>query len=355
MRKILVENIKGNEILAKSIFSNLDTVLMQKGTKIKEEYSDRLKELNIDSIYVEDEISKGVSEEEMTETLIKEQCQSIVEETMRRYAYSGNKEFEKLKVMLKNIIEDLLSQPVVMFNISGVRQKNEAIYSHSLNVCALSVFLALRLELPKKKISEIAMGAILHDIGYVDIAQASLQKKHNDYTKEEIKALHMHVINGYSIVEKEKWISRDAKEIILSHHEMMDGSGYPLHLKGDKLKIGTKIVAVCDSFDNLVYGNYVELLKVHEAIETIVALGGKKFDFEVIRVFNESIAAYPVGILVKTSENEIGIVLRQNNKCPTRPVIRILRDEYGNIIQDWVEKDLTKELTLFIKETVDDY
>ncbi|MFA9463454.1 MAG: HD-GYP domain-containing protein [Velocimicrobium sp.] len=344
MRKILVKNIKGNEILAKSIVSDMDTILMSKGTLLKKNYATKLSELNVESIYIEDAISQGINEHEITENEIKEQCQSIVAETINKYAYSGNSEFEKLKDVAANIIDDMLSQPEVMFNISGVRQKSEEIYSHSLNVCALSVLVALRLNLPKKKINDIAVGSVLHDIGYLNLS-----------AQIDEKTLRMHVIQGYSIVENEDWISRDSKEIILSHHELIDGSGYPMRITGDKMKIGTKIVSICNMFDNLVYGKHVKQMKVYEAIERIVGMGGQKFDMDVTRVFNESVAAYPIGTIIKTSEEETGIILRQNNKCPTRPVIRILNDKNGKKLDTWIERDLTKELTLFIKETLDDY
>ncbi|MDK2807636.1 MAG: hypothetical protein PWP24_369 [Clostridiales bacterium] len=347
MRKILVINIKGNEILAKSIISDMDTVLIPMGTKLTTKYAKKLDELKIKSVYIEDEISEGINEYEITENIIKEQCQSMVAETINKYAYSGTSEFEKLRGVVENIIDDMLSKPEVIFNISGVRQRSEHMYAHSLNVCALSVLLGLRLKLTKKKIDDIAVGSVLHDIGYVDIPKERME--------QDIKVKKMHVIKGYSIVEPEEWISRESKEIILTHHELIDGSGYPMHIKGNKIKIGAKIVSICDTFDNLIYGTDVQTMKVHEAIEFIVGLGGQKFDLDVARVFNESVAAYPVGTLIQTNQNEVGIVLRQNNKCPTRPIVRIIRDKNGNVLNEWIERDLTKELTIFIKETLEDY
>ena len=356
MRKILVKNIKGNEILAKSIISNMDTVLMPKGIILKKNYAKKLSELNIQSIYIEDQISEGINEHEITENKIKEQCQEVVVETIKKYAYSGDSEFDKLNDVVSNIMEEMLNQPEVMYNISGVRQKSEEIYSHSLNVCALSVLLAHRLNLSKEKIHEIAVGSMLHDIGYLNIPMEEIKKKkESEYTVNDKKMIRMHVVYGYSIVENAKWISRASKDIILSHHELTDGSGYPMRIKGSKMKIGTKIVSICNAFDNLVYGNFEKPMKVYEAIEQIVGLGGEKFDLDVVKLFNESVAAYPVGTIVKTNENEIGIVLRQNIKCPTRPVVRILQDKDGKATSDWVEKDLTKNLTIFINECLDDY
>jgi hypothetical protein len=95
-------------------------------------------------------------------------------------------------------------------------------------------------------------------------------------------------------------------------------------------------------------------MKVHDAIDFIVSQAGSKFDLNVVKVFVASVAAYPIGALVITNQDEIGIVLRQNPKCPTRPVIRIIQDANGNKPLEWIEKDLTKELTLFITDTIID-
>lgn len=347
--------MKGNEVLAKDIVSEYDTMLMASGTHLKKEYIEKLRELNIDYIYVEDELAKGVEDKEMTEDVIKEQCQKIVKKTLQRYIQGGNQELEKLKEVAQEIVCDLLEQPEIMFNISGVRQKTESAYSHSVNVCALSVFLALRMNLSERKIHEIAVGSLLHDIGYSDVTVNMNHKKFEEFSAKERKEMKMHVVYGFSNVEHETWVSKEAKEIILNHHERIDGTGYPMRLTSDRMRIGTKIVAVCDAFDRKVYGNFSMPMKVHEAIEYIVAQAGTKFDMTVVKIFNESVAAYPNGTMVVTNENEVGIVLRQNQNYPTRPIIRLIKKSNGEKYREWVEKNLKRELTLFIRDTVEEY
>lgn len=353
MRKIYLDSIKGKEILAKEIVGDYDNVLMAVGTVVRIEYLSRLKELGIQYIYVEDDIAKGVNNDEMTEVQIKNQCQATVKETLEKYTYCGNAQLEKLRIVAEDIIYDVLEQKEVMFNISGVRQKSERVYSHSISVCALSVLIALKLKLPKNKVREIAVGSLLHDIGYYYVPYDLKDLKYDDFTIEEINQIKKHVMYGYMVVENETWLSSVSKDIILSHHEYADGSGYPFHLSKSKIKVGSKIVAVCNEFDRLVYGNLVPAIKVHEAIDYIISQSGIKFDMEIVNVFIESVAAYPNGTIVVTNENEIGIVLKQNHKCPTRPVIHMLRDQYGNEYKEWVEKDLTSMLTLFIQDTID--
>lgn len=351
MRKISVEEITGIEVLAKDIYGQNDNILLLAGTKIKFEYKDLLKRLNIVHIYVEDEISEGINQTEMTEVHIQELSLQKVKNTLEKYSYNSRAKEEELVQIAEDVIDEILGNENVLYSISGVRDKNKKLYEHSLNVCVLSVVIALKLELSLEKVKEIAIGSILHDIGYCHVSVNLDEVGYQKLSFEEQKEVKRHVIYGYNIVEKETWLKAASKEIILSHHEMCNGKGYPFGLKEGHLKIGPKIVSLCNEFDHLIYGHLKPQMKVHEAIEYLVSQSGVKFDADVVKVFQESIAAYPNGTIVLTSENEVGIVLRQNSGFPTRPVIRIIEDEKGNKLTEWVEKDLTTYLSVFIEDT----
>ncbi len=353
MRKISVNEITGNEILAKDIYTNLDTVLMCAGIPLRKEYAKRLKSLEIDYIYVKDEISVGIKETEIIELQIKNHCQEAVRETLEKYSYCGNAELQNLRTVAEEIINELLQQKEVMYSIEGIRRKSENVYSHSLNVCALSVFIGLKMNLSRKQLLDMATGALLHDIGYNYIDTEIKMKDYKNLTEKELKKDRMHVVEGYTAMGEEKWLSDASKKVILSHHERLDGSGYPFHLTDKKIGIEEKIVAVCDSFDRRVYGMQTEKMKVYEVIEYLVGMGGKKFDKKVVDVFYNSVAAYPNGTVVITNNGETGIVLGQNKNFPTRPLLRMIKDKDGNKYTTWIEKDLEKELTLFIKDTIE--
>lgn len=353
MRRISVNAITGNERLARNVWSDTDIVLMSEGTILKKEYIPRLKELSINYVYVDDDFGKGIKVDEIIEEQIKEQCQNVVKDTIQKYFYNGNSKLEKLKVVAEDIILDMLDQSEVMYNISGVREKSESIYSHSVNVCTLSVLIALKLKLPKGRVQEIAIGSLLHDIGYNYITFDYQDKKYDDFSEKELREIKKHVVYGYTAIEKEDWLSLTSKDIILSHHECLNGEGYPFHLKKDRIRLGSRIVAVCDEFDSLVYGTFTKPMKVHETIEYIVSQSGIKFDENVVKVFMKSVAAFPNSSTVLTNEGEVGIVLRQNSGFPARPVIRVIKDKNGNNYNEWVEKDLTKMLTLFIVDTIE--
>ena len=352
MRIISLDTVTGKERLAKDILYNSNYILMTAGTVVKKEYVKKLKELNIEYIYVEDEIGKGIDLTGNLELQIQEQCQGAVRDILLKYAYNKDEELEEIKIIAEEIINDIIKEPEIIYNLSSIRDKSDSTYSHSINVCMLSVILSFKLKIAKTKIKDIAIGCLLHDIGFTYISLDYHNLRIENCTEKELKEIKKHIIYGYSAVENLTWISNTSKDIIISHHERINGSGYPFHLKEDRIRIGSRIAAVCDEFDSKVYGNLTARMKVHDTVDYIISQAGVLFDFKVVKAFVDSVAAYPTGTIVITNEGETGIVLRQNPQFPTRPVIRILKNNLGEMKQEWIEKDLTKELTLFIRDTI---
>lgn len=348
MIKIAVDSLTGTETAAKEIATTGGLVLIPPGMKIKMEYKARLQELGISYIYVEEtgENVKTVLSELLPaeEERIKAQCRKTVVETLEKFSYLGTTELSRIKEVAEEIISDIMEEPEVLYSVSGIRSQSDLIYEHSLNVCGLAVLLSLKMKLPRKKVEQIAVGSLLHDIGYVYVAGDFVQKREEELDPKERIELKKHVIYGYEAIQKESWLSATARNIILYHHEALDGSGYPFHLSGNKIKTESRIVAVCDLFDRLVYGVFCKPMKVHRAVEEIIRRSETKLDFNVIRIFQESVASYPNGSKVITNDGGTGIVIRQKPKCPTRPVLRML--------SDGKEIDLTEELNIVILDTV---
>lgn len=348
---INVDNIEDGNILAKDIIMNNGTFVMPIGTTLKSIYINRLKENGITYVYIKNK-NICVDLDEAMEKKIQEQCKETVRTTIDKYSYHGNVELEEISKVAENIIYEVLTEPEVIYNVSQVRDKSESTYSHSINVSALSVLIGLKMKLGKKKVLELAVGSLLHDIGIVYLPLDYTQIQYEDLTKDQLKEIKRHVITGFTVVENEKWLSQTAKDIILSHHERCDKSGYPMHKDSKHIKQEVKIVSVCDVFDSYVYGNFAKRMKVHDVIDYIVSKAGKEFDFNIVEAFVSSVAAYPIGTYVLTNTDEIGIVIKQNNRMPARPVIKIIKNIAGLEYSEPIEKDLTKELTLFIRDTL---
>ncbi|MBO7402869.1 MAG: HD domain-containing protein [Lachnospiraceae bacterium] len=350
-QELSVYEIKGGEILAKDLYLPNGTLFMSEGSVLKPVYRERFKTLGIDKIIVfSTEVRHLI--EQSTEKIIADQCMDIVKATIDRFSYGIDAELNEIVHVAERIMKHVLSEPDVIYNVSKVRDRSERTYLHCINVAALSVLVGTVMKMQENRLRNMAIGALLHDIGlvYVPVDMSKIDRDTVDEaTEKEIKR---HVIYGYSVVEHENWLSSAAKEVIIGHHERVDGSGYPFHLTSDRMSLETKIVALCDEFDNMVYGIYTKRRKVNETMDYLISQAGIKFDFKVVQSFVDSVAAYPIGTIVRTNEGETAIVIRQNKGLPTRPVLKIRTAPSNSGFKPGDEKDLTKELTTFIQDSI---
>lgn len=351
MKEVFVDDLKGTEILAVPVITESNVVLIQSDTILKQEYIDKLKEHNQLLVYVKDDIANTTADGtrhifNIDETI--NRTQEIVGKVLDRHIYKRNNDLSIIGEAAEEIIDSVISEPDVINSMTEIRNISTDLYTHCINVCSLSTVMALKLKMTKKQVKNIAMGAILHDIGlkyiqapYIDVSEDELSPKDElEYKK--------HTIYGYSSIQDENWISDISKEIILFHHENIDGTGFPFQHNGTKLKMEIRIVSVCDEFDSLISGIGNKQLKMYQAIEYMKVHAEREYDGAIVKKLLESVAVYPVGMQVLTNENEVGEVIRQNKDVADRPVMKMVRHSDGSPYTEYVEKDLLKYLTVFI-------
>ena len=357
MKLVKVSDLKGNEKLAKHILTESGTELMAKGSIIKPEYIDRLVQLGIEQVLIDDSLffnidfsneDKGFIKEQ-----VKEESRAIVKDILEKHVYKNTSELVKLCAAADNIINDITSEDQVMERIINIRKEGTDIYAHSINVCAMATLIALKNNFVRDTIREIAKGCILHDIGlrYIVVPYENVDMDQLD--AKERSEFRKHVILGYDALKDENWLGQVAKDIILFHHERNDGTGYPFKNNGNALSDAVKIVEVCDTFDCLLNGIGCKQMKVHEVVEYIRFHSLMSFDEKYATQLLRMVAMYPIGTKVITSDNEIGVVIKQNKQCIDRPVLKIITDKDGKPVEDEVIKDMTVHLTMFIVDTVE--
>lgn len=398
MKKVKVKSLKGNEILALPIVTDGGTVLIHADVELKPELINRAIRLGIKSLYIKDYPEEVINKENYNHIVISSEddyddvynegqdvsdsecadvknekkteynnkyienhiykveetainSRTIIKDVLEKHIYRHNSDLKIIGEQAEKIIESVIEEPEVITNITEMRNISTDMYTHCINVCALSTIMALRLKMSEKQVRNISIGAILHDIGLRYIKVPYMNTNETYMNVKDALEYKKHTIFGYSSLQDEGWIPDIAKEIILLHHERIDGKGYPFQHKGDKIKTEVKLVSLCDDFESLISGVGSPKLKIYEAIEYIKANQGIKYDATITDKLLESVAVYPVGINVITSEGEMGVVVRQNHKFTDRPVIKMLKHADGSPYNDDVEKDLMKYLTLFIVDT----
>ncbi len=345
-----VDELKVDDILARPVMVDKYRELLAENTKLKREYILKLKEFPIDIVYIREREIYDQNEindlKIASSTNLKEKVKNILE----GHIHQENSELQKLCEAADVIIEDILSEEKVLERIFDIKERSSDIYEHSLNVCIFAIIMSLKENFNKSVIHDIGVGCLLHELGLRYILTDFSNKNLNQIPKYQAEEYKKHPIYGYYAVETEDWLTELSKNIILYHHERFDGTGYPLKIKNYSKEI--MLVNVCDTFDEMISGIGFSKIKVYEAVEYLKSYSTQYFDKHFVDVFLQFTAVYPTNSIVKMSNGEIGVVIRQNKQFPERPVLRITKDKNGNLCEELRYIDLLKVHDVFIDEVM---
>lgn len=345
-----VTEIKGDEILERPVISSDYQIILAAGTVIKQEYIERLLDIGVTYVFVKEDkvlLQEIAILKEDVEQKIKEKVKEILEHHIYRY----NDKLIELSQEVNSIISSILDEQEVLEQVYDIKERNADVYEHSLSICSMAVVTAYKLGLIKEMIHDIGVGCLLHDLGLRYLTLDYENKDISDLSPADIMEYKKHPIYGYTTLQEENWLSEISKNIILSHHERIDGSGYPLRTTAIPLEVS--IVSVCDVFDEMICGIGCKKTKVNEAVEYLKTFKNVKFDGKVVDEFLKFTAVYPVGTKVMTNEGETGIVIRQNKEFPDRPILEIIKDQSGKKMETEVTKNLLKIQNVFIEKVLD--
>jgi len=361
MRIIDIDDIKPNMQIGKTIYSENGDVLLAKDTFLRQSYIERLKEKNIPAIYIEDELSKGINSQSVVslETKVKA-IQTIkgiydaIDPTKKNLGKTIINEgaYLSLKDTIEKIIDEIKRNRELSFNMVELLSTDLYTYTHSVNVTILSLMLSNELGYCDDDQFKIGMGCLLHDIGKVMIDDKILHKK-GALSKEEFLHMRKHSEYGHEMLKDNNGLTAITKNIVLLHHEKLDGSGYPYQLKGDEIKRHVRIATIADIFDAITSERvYSKELPIYKGLELISSYAPDLIDEEIYHLLSKKIAPYPPGTSVHLSNGYKGIVFALNKDHPTRPIIKIILDDQDQRFAEDLMIDLMEELTLFINRKI---
>lgn len=349
MKLCSINELKEQDILAKDVMADNYTVFLYKNTILNKNYIEKLKNLNIPYVYIQDDIS----EEEIVvlKKEIEEKSRSKVKEVILKHSYNNGNELKVLSDTADNIISNILEEEEVIENIYDIKERSADVYMHSISICVLATLVALKLGLDKERVHDIGVGCLLHDLGLRYMMIEYEDQDVETLSDKEMIEYKKHPVYGYTALKNENWLSKKSKEIILCHHEKIDGSGYPLH--ATEISVDTKIVSVCDTFDEMICGIGRKRMKIYEAVEYLKSFKNILFDGKIVDALLDFTAVYPSGSVIVTNNGDIAIVIKQNKGFPERPIIQITRDKFGNPIEEENIIDLIKVNNIFIDSVLE--
>ena len=355
MRMISVQDAVDGLMVAKPIYDSRFQLLIRDGNLLTEKNIEKLKLSDIRHLYIEDDISEGIVLEPIISEQLKFQSISLMKkiyesQVPENYPVGNMPQITEEQIRtLKGLVDDVLTE--IYQSQDRKYYSTEFLgaevyhFDHAVEVMILSVLIGRKMGIDRERLIKLGMGAILADLGKARVPQEILNKR-GKLDESEFNQMKKHVDYSYAILKDLVELSPTARQIILLHHEKLDGSGYPNGFVDDQIPLTARIVAVCDIFCAIVSDRtYNNRISVDVAIEILRSASPVKLDADVVHTLIQIVDIYPPGTIVEMSNGNVGIVVSNNTGSPTRPIVRMASAK-GEVV------DLMKDLTLFVKKAL---
>ena len=349
--------LRPDMILGRTLYDAQGRVLLQRGMVIREQYIKKIRNM-FASIYIEDELSAGI---DLVETVPVEIRLAMQETLSRQWEHWGqHASFERLTLQpgfarglreqMKTLLQIVSHTTVIREDLSTLASFDNGTYVHSMNVAIYAMMLGHALQLPESLLIDLGVGAMLHDIGKLWVP-AEVINKQGPLTAPEMAVMQRHAEWGHHVLAKQTELSYLVAHCAYQHHERLNGSGYPRGLTGDEMHQFGKILAVVDVYDAMVmHRPYRAGFPPADVMEYLFSRAATEYDLDLVSLFSQKVAMYPLGSTVQLSDGTAALVVRIHENVPSRPVVLIVKGPDGEPVEP-EEVDLCQQLNLTITRT----
>ena len=236
----------------------------------------------------------------------------------------------ELNTCVHGVIDGVMNNPSTLALFSNLKSKQQDTARHSLNVCILCLLFGRHLGLDEQQLSDLGYAALLHDVGEIKVPQAVLDKHSRGLSPEEKKQMELHTQYGAEILAKTTGIPKVAIEVARSHHERVNGKGYPKGLKDQEINYFSRLLSIVDVYEIVTnHPSATVHISCSEALKSIYMMRGSFFDRELVEEFIKCLGIYPVGSVVELNSGEIAIVISNKLGKHLLPTIMVVKDSKG--------------------------
>ncbi|NOU52397.1 HD-GYP domain-containing protein [Pseudoalteromonas sp. JBTF-M23] len=220
------------------------------------------------------------------------------------------------------LIDSIFRNQDALACIAQIKDKDAYLLEHSINVAILIGIFAKHLSFDRALIEQVTTGALLHDIGKIQVPDEILNKP-GTLTHDEYEVMKQHARFSYDIVANAN-LGDMATEIAGFHHERLDGSGYPYGKSADELSQYVRMIAIVDTYDAITADRVYKSSKTPvAAFKVLREHVPHHYDETLLNAFIHCMGVYPVGTLVKLKSQRVGVISQSNPKTPLQPIVKI--------------------------------
>jgi len=256
---------------------------------------------------------------------------------------------KKIKRVVQSIVDQILNEETSLVGLTTIRDYDEYTFTHSVNVCIISVALGRRLGLTKLQLYDLGLAALFHDIGKSRVPLEVLNKS-TGLSDDEWRQIASHPWLGVLAlfgVRGQQELPYRSMVVAYEHHMKADLTGYPRSIRPRVQSIFSKIVSVADGFDAATSRRAYQTIPLSPAdvLKEMRDNPRRGMDPVVVKAFINMLGVYPVGTFVVLDSFELAIVHAANPNAEkmSRPIVRIVSDDRGTILQPGLLYDLAQQ------------
>ncbi len=363
MIRIHTDALDPGMLTARPVYDSDGAMLLGKDVILDAFLIQRLKKRGVTSIFIKDESTEEISPKEMISQSVRgstindlkritESFDAIRHEIKRHSIWSvskliGSSKFKAvfgdspvlhdIQNAAKNIVEELLSTDVSL-GLNSIKTYGNYLYEHAIDVAVFSIMLGRRLDFSPKRLRELGIGCLLHDMG-MTLMPKDIIEKHGNLTAEEREIINLHPELGYELFRDVPVIGVLPPHVAFQHHEHYDGNGYPRNLAGSEkiemqheprsIHLYAAICTIADVYDALASDRpYRTAYPTETVLKIMVGMKGTVLHPKLLNEFLSFAPPFPVGTLVRVSGREFdgyfGIVKDLNAENIARPTLRLV-------------------------------
>lgn len=324
MRVVALSDKLVGESLAMPVHGDGGRLMLAQGMKLTPALITALRSRGYTRVAVEDSLMEDVVIDESIREETRRMTIDAMDTATKNILRGTRGDLKPIRDAIDNIIADLRYNPSACIGLYSLCSFDEETYTHSINVCILSVSAATVLGWPMTDIRNVGLGALLHDVGKVLIPRHIINKPAL-LTDEEYSLVKTHSMKGFELLQACYNVGPVVAHAALDHHERLDGSGYPRQVKGDNITELGRITAVADVYEAMTSDRPQRKAMLPEAVQAfLMEKRGIFFDGDMVEAMFKRVALYPTGTILSLWGGYVAVVIKQDPRANHRPIVRIV-------------------------------
>lgn len=236
---------------------------------------------------------------------------------------------DQARELVTQLADEVIRNPDALVWLTFLKTRDEYTATHCMNVCILALTFGRCLGLDEDELHCLGLGALLHDLGKMQIPDEVLNKP-GQLTEDEFDQMKQHPGLGFAMLGDDENLNEVSLHIVLHHHERLDGRGYPAGLTAEEIPLLTRVSSIVDVYDAITSDRcYHDGIPPAEALENLFKWAAGNFDVHLLEHFIKCIGIYPIGSVVRLSSGEVGIIVASDERNRLKPIILVVKGADG--------------------------